>query len=148
LKEQVEAAQRAVANWPADVKAAMGLEPSPSAEVLALQSKLDFERQAYAVAANTVADLQSRLHPGVVCESCGKAKHADDMHSDICYGCAWLRDSRRLQECLVVLRESDIGHMYTLDELVLKLQGILVEKPVNLSQAAGAMGLDKIRNEQ
>ena len=41
LKDQIEAAQRAVADWPADVKMAMGLEPTPSARVIELESKLD-----------------------------------------------------------------------------------------------------------
>jgi hypothetical protein len=44
------------------------------------QSKLDFERQAYAVAANTVADLQSRLHSAELERDKASAYNAELLH--------------------------------------------------------------------
>lgn len=54
LKSQVDSAKATVANWPADVKAAMGLEPTPSAEVVEL-------RQRLAAAEERARELEQKL---------------------------------------------------------------------------------------
>lgn len=65
LAEQIAQAQRAVDNWPADVKAAMGLEPTPSARIAELERALeakDAELATYnRLLREVVADSERRI---------------------------------------------------------------------------------------